>query len=74
MVQTVIKNYNAKGCIASRPRSGLPKKLQRCHERAILRSVNENPKISAPTLATNLLQDYNIEVAPQTVRNSLKKK
>ena len=70
-VQYVLERYNATKSLESGRRSGRPNILQSNHKRAVLRSVREDPKISAPKLAAMLEIDYGIKVVPQTIQSWL---
>ena len=72
-VQYIIERYRKLHSLEDRDRSGRPSKLNGVHKRNIIRQVRENPRISAPQLAADLMVSYNIKVSTQTVRNVLKK-
>lgn len=72
-VQYVIQQFKKTKTIANKPRSGRPRKIDHRLEKRIVRSVNENPKISACVIAGNLKSTDGLTVDPQTVRNCLKR-
>jgi transposase len=58
--------------LSNRPHSDRPRKLDSNQRRAILRTVVENSKTSAPKLVNMIKKDYGVNVVPQTVKNVLK--
>ena len=73
IVQYIIERYHELQIFENRDQSGRPPKLNRLHKINILHKVQDNPQISAPQVATDLMVKYNIKVAPQISRNVLKK-
>ncbi|XP_004210735.2 uncharacterized protein LOC101237162 [Hydra vulgaris] len=72
-VQSIIKKYQTTKKIADKSRTGRPNKIQVLDRRAILRTVIQNPKISAPKLAGMLQNDDDLKVDPETVRITLRR-
>ena len=64
-----IPNYKK---IAGKPRTGRPRKIESLHRRAFLRTIIQNPKISAANLSRMLQKDYSLKVDPETVRIALR--
>lgn len=72
-VKSIIKRYQESGNTKNKPRSGRPTKVSERLERSIVRQIKENPKKTAPKIATDLAESNYVHVTPQTVRNILKK-
>lgn len=70
-IQYIVKQFKTTGSYKIKPRSGRPKKLTVREEASLLRKVSNNPKLSAPQLATALKDDFSKVVNAQTVRNCL---
>lgn len=72
-MQTIIKNYENNGNFANKPRSGQPPLLNDRMQRTIIRTVKENPKISAVEINCQVESYHGIKISTRTVRRCIKK-
>lgn len=72
-INSIIKKYKTSGTIFNKVRSGRPSKISDRLKTKIVRQIKINPKISAPKIAADIAGTDNVQVAPQTIRNVLKK-
>lgn len=70
-VGNIISRFK-KDQIETKARSGRPKILNDNDERAIMRMVVADPRISAPKLSTIMSTSYNKNVCAQTIRQTIK--
>lgn len=71
-VRYIINKYKITGSVENLPRSGRPKILNDREERAILKEVQKDPKISAQTLASNIAEAKGKSVCAETVRKVIR--
>lgn len=71
-VADIIRRCNTEDRIESIPQSGRPKVLNSREERLIVRKVKVNPTISAPKIASEVLEESRKKVSPETVRRTLR--
>lgn len=71
-VYDIIKRFETEDRIESRKQDGRPEKLTELEKRFLRREIEKNPKLSAPKLATALLERTGKKVTAQTVRNMLR--
>ena len=57
-IHYILKKFKTTGSYKIKPRSGRPKKLTVREEASLLRKASNNPKLSAPQLATALKDDF----------------
>ncbi|XP_053985494.1 uncharacterized protein LOC128879942 [Hylaeus volcanicus] len=67
-----IKRFKYEDRIDSIPRKGQPKKLDGRDKRKLIRIMKKDPSLSAPKLATELLNETRKKIHPQTIRRVLK--
>lgn len=72
-VHDIIQKYKHEGRLKNKKRSGRPPILTEQDKRTIIRKIKQNPKLSAPKIATELEIGTGIKVNPETVRNVLRK-
>ncbi|GFY49010.1 uncharacterized protein TNIN_367361 [Trichonephila inaurata madagascariensis] len=71
-VQTIYRNYVMRGNVLNKSRCGCPHKLSDRDDRAILRKVKKNLRISAPKLADQIATASGKKVYPEIVRRILR--
>lgn len=71
-VRYIIKKFKNSKCFENLPRSGRPKILNNREERVILKEVQNNPKISAQTLACDIAKTSGKTVCAETVRKVIR--
>lgn len=70
-INSIIRAYKITGSCSRKPRSGRPSKMSSRTRAQIIRSVKQNPKISAPKIAVNVAEATGVAISAQTVRNVL---
>lgn len=70
-VQYVIKNIITNGNVVNKLRKGGPRKLTTREEKAVIREIKKDPKLSAPKLASFVLKYFNKQVSAETCRRIL---
>ncbi|XP_015602859.1 uncharacterized protein LOC107271405, partial [Cephus cinctus] len=71
-VGDIVKRFKCEDRIDSIPQKDQPKKLDVRDERKLLRKIKKDPTLSAPKLASELLNETGKNVHPQTIRRALK--
>lgn len=66
-IQTIIRNVNINGSVASKPRTGRPRKFDNVETRNIVRKVKVDPKISA----NKILKEVNISTGKTCHRTTI---
>lgn len=72
-VYDIIKRFKSTKSLENKPKSGRPKSFSNTEERWIVRQIKENPKMSAPKLATEVSKHLTKTVHPETIRLVLRK-
>lgn len=72
-VGDIIRRFENEDRIESIPQRGQPKELSDREERVIIRKVKNNPKLSAPKLATEVLNECGKKVCPETIRRVIRR-
>lgn len=72
-VATIVKKYKKLGTVQHQQGQGRKKKTTPRIDKAIIRKVLNNRRLSAPKIAAQLQNEFNVTVHPQTVRNRIKK-
>lgn len=70
-VQGIIDRFCERKSLKNKPRSGRPEKLSGADKRVILRLIKNNPKLSAPKIATDL-KSRGVAVDDSTIRKTLR--
>lgn len=71
-VQYVVKRYKNENRIENLPRNVNRKILSKMDDRYILRQIKQNPKISAPKIASKVKIDLNKDVSAETILRSIR--
>lgn len=71
-VGDIVRRFKVEDRIDSIPQKGQPRKLDTRDKRKLLRKIKNDPTLSAPKLATELLNEAGKKVHPQTIRRALK--
>lgn len=67
-VHDIVRRFKREDRIDSVPQKGRPQRLTAREQRLVVRKVTNNPQISAPKIAAELLQESGKKVHPETVR------
>lgn len=67
-----IAKYTKYETVKDLPRTGCPRKTSATIDRHIISEIKKNHFLSAPKLAEEINNTYNIDISPQTIRNRLK--
>ena len=71
-VGDIIMRYGNEDRVEFVPPPGRPKKLTDKEERAIVRKIKNNSRLTAPKIAAQVNEEWNKHVSPQTIRRTLK--
>lgn len=71
-VAEIIRRFNIENRIESIPQTGRPAALNDREKRRLVRKIKENPRLSAPRLASELLEERGKKVHPETIRRTLR--
>jgi transposase len=72
-IQYVIKNIKTNGDVVNKQRKGGPRKLTTREEKAVIREIKKEPRISGPKLAAFVLRYFNKQVSAETCRRILRR-
>jgi len=73
-VRYVVKKWQKSGTVANTPRSGRRSLMSPRLKSALYRNVLKDRKLSAPKLAVEIKEQYNINVSSKTISRALKSK
>lgn len=73
-IQNILKKYRTHGTVTDLPGRGSERKTSSRIDNHVEVLVNKNPFLSAPVIAKEIQDVYNVQVTPQTIRNRIREK
>lgn len=70
-VQSIVSQYKKHGYVKIPPRSGRPRLTTPCHDRRILRAVEDDRFISAAALAAQVSKEVGVPVSRHLIRDRI---
>ncbi len=73
-VKKIVERFEKRGRIDHlNTNAERPRKLNECDERLVLQKVKLNPKLSAPHIASNIMDECKKRVNPETIRRIIQR-